>query len=46
MAQEIEYGERECDVKEENVTDLEDYLMAEGINSTASDFCLDNEDEL
>ena len=46
MAQEIEYGERECDAKEDNVTDLEDYLMDEGINSTVSDYCLDNKDEL
>ena len=43
MAQEIEYGDRECDVKKENETDLNDYLKDQGINMTASDYCFDNE---
>ena len=43
MAQDLEYGDRLCEVKEENVTALEDYLRAQGINSTAEEFCEENE---
>ena len=46
MSQELEYGDRVCDVREENVTALEDYLRAQGINTTAEDYCDDNEDYL
>ena len=42
MSQELEYGDRECEVKPENVTDLEDYLQQEGSNESASDFCYYN----
>ena len=46
MAQELEYGDRECDVKEDNVTALEDYLRAQGINSTAEEYCELNQQQL
>ena len=46
MSQELEYGDRVCDVREENVTALEDYLRAQGINTTAEDYCGDNKDYL
>ena len=44
MAQELEYGDRECEVKDENVTDLEKYLASQGINDSASEYCGKNED--
>ena len=43
MAQELEYGDRQCEVKDERVDDLEDYLGQNGVNQTASDYCYDNE---
>lgn len=46
MAQEIGYGDRQCDVKEENITDLEDYLKSQNLNITPSDYCDQNAENL